>query len=283
MEGPGSLRVTPWVGRLMLINAVVLLLLSTVFTAPRFVTALAFDPGAFLSRPWTAITYLFVHGGLLHLGLNTLMLFVFGPPVERWLGGRTFIVFYLYSGLGAALFALGMSGVLPVAPFVGASGALFGLTAAFVLHWPEAQISVVPFAMPLSARPLFFGIVVLDLLLGVVAATLGTGTGIAHFAHVGGAAAGYLFFRIQALAAPRPALRQVSVARRPVVTPMRMHEAATEIRPVAPPVEHPAAEFSDEEVDRVLDKISRFGLGSLTLQERKFLAEVSERKRKSQS
>jgi rhomboid family protein len=283
MEGPGTSRLTPWVGRLMIVNAVVLLLLSTVFTDPRFVSALAFDPANFLSRPWTALTYMFVHGGLLHLGFNTLMLFVFGPPVERRLGGRTFITFYLYAGVGAALFSLGMSGVLPVNPLVGSSGALFGVMAAFVLHWPQAELAMFPFPLPMSARSIFFGLVVFDALIGVMAATLGTASGIAHFAHVGGAAAGYLFFRLQAFTTPKPPPRPINVARRPVVTPMRMHEAVTEVRPAAPPIEHHGPDFSEEAVDRLLEKISRFGIASLTSQERQFLSDASERKRKGQS
>ena len=60
-------RVTPWVGRLIAANAVVLLLMQTLFTSPELAAALAFDPAAIASRPWAFITYFFVHGGLLHL------------------------------------------------------------------------------------------------------------------------------------------------------------------------------------------------------------------------
>src|SRR6185437_11949964 len=104
-----SNRLTPWVGRLIIANAVVLLLLMTVFTSPALQQALRFAPGEALHRPWTFVTYMFVHAGLLHLVLNMFMLYVFGVPVEHRLGGRTFFVYYLYCGIGAAVFSLALS------------------------------------------------------------------------------------------------------------------------------------------------------------------------------
>ncbi|MGH8474024.1 MAG: rhomboid family intramembrane serine protease, partial [Gammaproteobacteria bacterium] len=104
-----SSRITPWVGRLIIANAVVLLLLRTIFISPALVDALAFSPARVLTRPWTFLSYMFVHAGLLHLLFNMLMLFVFGAPVERRLGSRPFILFYLSCGVGAAVFSLGLS------------------------------------------------------------------------------------------------------------------------------------------------------------------------------
>ena len=81
-------RVTPWVGRLIAANAVVLLLMQTLFTSPELAAALAFDPAAITSRPWAFFTYFFVHGGLLHLLGNSLVLFFFGTAVESRMGSR---------------------------------------------------------------------------------------------------------------------------------------------------------------------------------------------------
>ena len=81
-------RVTPWVGRIIAANAVVLLLMQTLFTSPALQEALAFDPAYVATRPWTFFTYFFVHGGLLHLLFNSLGLFVFGTAVETRMGSR---------------------------------------------------------------------------------------------------------------------------------------------------------------------------------------------------
>src|ERR1041384_7020162 len=110
--------ITPWVGRLMVVNATVLLLLQTVFTAPAFVDLLQFAPAQAATRPWTFLSYMFVHGGLLHLAGNMLLLFVFGPPVERRMGGGAFLLYYLYCGVGAAAFALGLAPPPPGRPLV---------------------------------------------------------------------------------------------------------------------------------------------------------------------
>ena len=85
--------------------------------------------------------------------------------------------------------------------------------------------------------------------------------------------------RIQSLTARKPVPRPPTVIRRPVVTPMRVQETVAELRPVSPRPE-PSKDNPDAEVDRVLDKISQFGIGSLTSQERKFLADTAERKRR---
>ncbi|HET6344236.1 MAG TPA: rhomboid family intramembrane serine protease, partial [Myxococcota bacterium] len=195
-----SNRLTPWVGRLIIANAVVLLLLMTVFTSPALQEALRFAPGEALRRPWTFVTYMFVHAGLLHLLGNMLMLFVFGPAVEHRLGGRAFLLYYLYCGIGAAVLSLALSGVMPTAAIVGASGAVLGVGVAFALLWPDAELLVFPLPMPVKARTFILVLIGLD----VVFSQLTPNDGVAHLAHIGGAAFGYLFFRLQALSRRSP-------------------------------------------------------------------------------
>ena len=133
-------RMTPWTGRLIVANAVIALLLATVLTSGRVVEALQFNPSfqQTINQPWTFFTYMFVHGGLLHLLFNSLGLYFFGPPLEEKLGGRSFLFYYLYCGVGAAIFALALSGLFRVDPFIGSSGAVLGLLLAFALFWPDA-------------------------------------------------------------------------------------------------------------------------------------------------
>ncbi len=271
-----SNRLTPWVGRLIIANAVVLLLLMTVFTSPALQDALRFAPGEALSRPWTFITYMFVHAGLLHLLGNMLMLFVFGPPVEQRLGGRAFILYYLYCGIGAAILSLALSGIMATGAIVGASGAVLGVGVAFALLWPDAELLVFPIPMPVKARTFILVLIGLD----VVLSQLTPNDGIAHLAHVGGAAFGYLFFRLQAFSrrSPHPPPRAVE---RVVMVQSGAAEPEPRRAPPAPirPRRRADADPVAAELDRVLDKISEQGIASLTPAERRFLDEVSRQKK----
>lgn len=269
-------RFTPWVTRLIIFNGLVLVLLATVFTAPRFFTALRFDPEGFSARPWTALSYIFVHNNIFHLALSSLVLFLFGSPVERRLGGARFIASYLYCGVGAALLALGLAALVRVDPFSGAAGATFGVGLGFLLLWPTAEIRAFPVPVPVRAGTLFFGLIALDLAIGLAGKD-----GVAHLAHLGGALAGYVFFRLQSLTSRRPTARPIPMARRPVVTPMRMQETASQLQPTAPADERSQGS-NEEEVNQILDKIAQFGIDSLTFQERKALSDASERKRREQ-
>jgi len=270
-----SNRITPWVFRLIIANAVVLLLMRTVFTSPALAGALAFSPGGALHQPWSFFSYMFVHAGLLHLLGNMFMLYVFGTAVEARMGSRAFILYYLFCGVGAAVFALGLSGIMGVSPFIGASGAVLGVALAFAMYWPDAELVVFPIPMLIRARTLVTVLIGLD----VFFSFLMPADGIAHIAHVGGAAFGYLFFRVQRMSRrsshppPRAVERVVMVQsgpsepeRRAPITPARQRRRA-EADPVA------------AEVDRVLDKISEKGIASLTPAERRFLDEVAKQKK----
>jgi membrane associated rhomboid family serine protease len=275
-------RMTPWVGRLIVANAVIALLLATILTSDRVVEALQFNPSfqRTLNRPWTFLTYMFVHGGLLHLLLNSLGLYFFGPPVEEKLGGKSFIFYYLYCGVGAAIFALGVSTLGNVAPFIGSSGAVLGILLAFAMFWPDAEILVFPFPIPIRAKTLVIVISGIAAFFGLIFMNSRTGQ-VAHFAHLGGILAGYLFFRIQSLSqrAPLPPERQVErVVMVQSASRDTEHHAAEQPRPTT----RPAIDPQTVELDRVLDKINEKGIGSLTADERRFLDEIAKKKQKGQ-
>src|SRR2546425_5570327 len=82
---------TPWVRRLFVANLVVFLFQMTIFVDPRFLATFGFVPLRALAQPWTFVTYMFLHGGPLHLAFNLLALFVFGPDVEERMGGGPFL------------------------------------------------------------------------------------------------------------------------------------------------------------------------------------------------
>lgn len=268
-------RPTPWVWRLILANAVVLLLLTALL--PAMTPALVFVPNLpyALQHPWTFGTYMFVHAGLLHLAFNMLILFSLGTRVEERMGSRTFILFYLYCGLGGALFSLGLVALQPGA-VAGASAAVLGVAVAYAMFWPDSELMVFPLPWPIRARTLVIALLVLDLALGL----LNPGDGVAHIAHLGGAAFGFLFFRFQRLAGP-PRLPRPRVAERAVMVQSGSRKAEQVDTPVPRPRRQarPEPDAIATETDRLLDKISGQGIASLTPAERRFLDEVSKRKR----
>jgi membrane associated rhomboid family serine protease len=275
MRSSPSYRITPWVGRLIVANSVVLLLLMTLFTSREVFQALEFSPSAALSHPWTFVSYMFVHGGLLHLFGNMLALYVFGTAVESRMGSRNFLLYYLFCGIGAAVFSLLLAGIMAVGPFVGASGAVLGVAVAFAMFWPDAELIVFPIPVPIKARTLVIGLVALD----VIGSRLWPGDGIAHIAHVGGALFGYLFFRVQSLSRRAPSQPTRAVER---VVMVQSGSAESDRRTPVTPMRPRRRVDSDPvaaEVDRVLDKISEKGISSLTPAERRFLDEVARKKK----
>lgn len=280
MTAVSPARLTPWVARLMVVHAGVLVLVMTVFTAPVFLEAIRFDPQAPLARPWTLLTSMFLHAGALHLAINLLFLYIFGPAVEAKLGGRRFLQLYFACGLGAGIFGALLANFVSLPPLLGASGAVLGIGLAFALLWPEAEITVFPVPVPLSAATLLGILVVLD----VLGALRFADDGFAHLAHLGGLVTAYAWFRMQGLQrrAVAPAARP---ARRPVMATQllaRQEEHATVTPPPPPARPEPAISARERdraELDRLLDKISAGGLGSLTTEERQQLEVLAEKQR----
>ena len=271
----GLPRPTQWVWRLIIANAVALLLLTAL--VPGLVPVLVFLPNlqAALHRPWTFLTYMFVHAGLLHLAFNMLVLYSLGTRVEERMGSRPFILYYLYCGLGGALFSLGLGSIQPDA-IAGASAGVLGVAVAYAMFWPDAELMVFPLPWPIRARTLVIALLVLD----AGMALFNPGDGVAHFAHLGGAVFGYLFFRFQALGGPSR-LARPRIIEHAVMVQSGTRELDRADTPAPRPRRGPDAERDDItiETDRLLDKISGQGIASLTPAERKFLDEASKRKR----
>jgi membrane associated rhomboid family serine protease len=266
---------TPWVRRLLVANLLVFLIQKTLFVDPRFVQAFGFAPLVALARPWTFVTYMFLHGSVLHLAFNMLMLFVFGPSVEDRMGGRSFFFYYLLCGVGGAAFSFLLTQLVPVHLVIGASGAILGVALAFAWYWPDHPVFVFPFPEPIAAKWLVTFLAALDLAL----AALRANDGVAHLAHLGGVAAGLLYLKGQDWRATRGGRNQPDSSESSVlVTPIPRAGRSGN----APPRKKPRPEAdtrANAEIDRVLDKISATGVESLTPAERKFLAEISRRMR----
>jgi membrane associated rhomboid family serine protease len=158
----------------------------------------AFLPGSEYFQPFQIVTHMFMHGDVMHLAFNMLSLYFFGPMVEAVWGHRRFLFYYLSCGLGSYALHQGVQwwelqqmGVDPTTwnvPMLGASGAIFGIFVAFAFNFPDAEIRLLFPPIALKAKYFVPIMAVLELIYGVK----GFATGIAHFAHLGGAVLGFL-------------------------------------------------------------------------------------------
>lgn len=250
---------TPWVLRLLVANLAVFLL---TYADPSVGNLLALWPSYILYRPWGIFTYMFVHAGLGHLFFNMLGLFFFGPRLEVQLGGKHFLRLYLLSGLGGAAFSFIFA---PHAAVVGASGAVFGVLLGFAYFWPRERIYIWG-VLPIESRVLVTILAAVALFSGIT----GADSGVAHFAHLGGFAAGYGYLRWR----KRRYLRQW----RPTPTPKAElaraarraddREALRRWKSIRIEELH---ELNRDEVERLLRKLEEAGAGSLTPEERALL------------
>lgn len=247
---------TPWVTRLLVANGA-MFLVTMVF--PGLGWRLALVPVYLPIRPWTAVTYMFLHADFWHLLFNMLALFFFGPRLELRLGSRRFLGLYFTSGLVAA--ALSVL-VRPSASIVGASGAIFGVLLGFARYWPREMIYIWG-VLPIQARWFVAVMAALSLYFGVTA----PGSGIAHFAHLGGFVGGLLYLKWAEARSPGNRFRRVA-------GPPPSPDAATAARwqSIRRDDIHPV---NRDELDRLLEKIRTAGVGSLTPDERAFLERFS--------
>lgn len=142
---------------------------------------------------WQVLTYMFLHGGLWHILLNMLVLFMFGMPLERRVGSSEFLLYYFITGIGAGIATVAVNWYTGQAmvPVVGASGALVGVMLAFATYNPDARIFVYFFPLPARIAVLVFTI------LEVFALIRRPNSGIAHLTHLSGLIFGYLYFLIR--------------------------------------------------------------------------------------
>jgi membrane associated rhomboid family serine protease len=251
---------TVWVRRLLVANIVIFFLAQP--GSPLF-RALSFYPPAVVIRPWTVVTYMFLHGGVGHLVFNMIGLFFFGPRLEERLGSTGFLWLYFLSGIGGAAFQALFA---TAAPMVGASGAVYGVLLGFALYWPRERIyiwGILPVEAWLLATLLVFG----SLYAGV---NPGAGSRTAHFAHLGGLAFAFAFIKWwdwKRGSAKRSFQKRMKVDAIPTgVVSDRM--ALARWKGISTESLH---ELNREEVERLLAKASSAGASSLTASERQFL------------
>ena len=222
-------NITPITKNIIILNVIIFILAMLIPQSYQYLAA--FFPTSPYFKSWQIITHMFMHGGFMHIAFNMLTLASFGPVLERFLGDKKFLILYFLSGLGAfvlfnlwELFQLyqdakpmiaegyafsdilyGNFGEIPrnleesamsvaeilKTPMVGASGAIFGVIAAFSVLYPNAEMFIMFIPFPIKAKVLFPIAIVVSLFLGIS----GSGGNIAHFAHIGGALVGFLLVK----------------------------------------------------------------------------------------
>lgn len=207
----------PIVKNLIIINALVfvaqLTLASKSFNLTEHIMLYPVQHPEF--RPYQIATHMFAHSPnmFFHILFNMFGLWMFGKILENVWGPQRFLFFYLACGVGAALLHMGVNyfawesmeaayaaGNLDKAqeiasglgPALGASGAVMGIFAAFAFLFPNTELFIMFIPFPIKAKWAVLGLVALDLFGGVSSA----GTGIAHFAHLGGAVTGFILVLI---------------------------------------------------------------------------------------
>jgi membrane associated rhomboid family serine protease len=209
-------------------------------------------------RLWQPLTYMFLHGSGTHLFFNMFALWMFGAEIENQWGTREFNIYYFTCGIGAAIINL-LATMGETSPTVGASGAIYGVLLAFGMMFPNRYIFLY-FLFPVKAKYFIAGYAFIEFISGLNSQAMGSGSNIAHFAHLGGMLIGFIFITIKRaewsfsglVSKFRPSEKKKSGP--------RLH---TRNR-VAPPV-------SEAEINAILDKISEHGYGSLTEEERRKL------------
>ena len=202
MALPRFLENIPVVTRNLLYLNVILFVATLINEDFMIGTFAMFYPESPYFRWWQPLTHMFMHGGFWHILFNMYTLVMFGSVVERALGTKDYIVFYLITGLGAVALHTGvewleityLGGSLAAAmvtPMVGASGAIYGVLVAFAMLYPSARMTLIFPPITLDAKWWVGIFVALELLLGIT----GSQVSIAHFAHLGGALFGFLMIR----------------------------------------------------------------------------------------
>ena len=257
---------------------------------------LAFDFNALPGKWWAAATYMFAHASAWHLVANMYALYLFGPRLEQEWGSRRFARFLLLCALGGVAFEMLFirSGTL-----IGASAAVFGVMTAYVMQWPDEDMFLF-FVIPLRARTLAVGLFVFTVVMGVMSTT--DGANIAFLAHLGGAFTAYVYVRMAASAGsgieqmrqrvadipdadeppraiPRNLPRRERADETDDIVAKSKAIASKRITAITPAPRR--RDVKEDELDRVLDKISQQGIDSLTIDERKVLEERSKRLRNS--
>jgi membrane associated rhomboid family serine protease len=233
---------------------------------------------------WQLISYQFMHANFTHIFFNMFILWMFGMEVENIWGSKKFLYFYLICGISAGLAQLFISPLFSIpAITIGASGAIFGVMIAFAMLFPDRYIFLY-FLIPIKAKYLIGFLFVLEIF------WIGdAGSNVAHLAHLGGAVAGFIFILLD---------KNIDV---PFKRMLNINSGYGSSKPFKNPLSGISDKFkkrsndieeanyydinqkkddekvSQEEIDKILDKISQSGYQNLSEREKRILFEASKK------
>ena len=255
---------TPWVLRLIIANVAVFLLVPD---QSMLYQRLMFVPAWVLRQPWSIVTYMFLHAGFMHILFNMIGLFFFGPRLEARIGARDFVILYMLSGVSGAVLSFFL---MPGAAIVGASGAVFGVLYGFAHFWPHERIYIWGI-LPVPARGMVLGLAGLSIWFGIS----GGSAGVAHFAHLGGFAAGWGYLKLRERRS-QSFKRKATAGSRPSAVDKMTGKAARAEKKWDDIDLDDLHEINRTEVERIRQKIEEEGAGSLTTDERAFMNRMAD-------
>lgn len=256
-----------------IVNAISGLFLMPVFDFFEISQALAIPANlpAFLTKPWTLLTYMFFHWEISHILFNMLWLYWMGKIFQEYLGNKKLLNTYLMGGIaGAVFFVIAFNlfprfyDVLPGSFALGASASVLAITVAAATLVPEYRISLLFFG-PVALKWIALVTILLDLI-----SISGSNAG-GHIAHLGGALYGYIYIR--QLQKGRDLTGWLTRFFDRFSRSGRMHVAHSKRKKDED--YNIERKSQQERMDEILDKISKSGYGSLTKEEKEFLFKVS--------
>ncbi len=257
MRMSGGFRDLSIVKWLLIINFVVFLLtLSETLQVKIFTWGVVFPENyLWMIQLWRLITYQFLHWDAMHFIFNMIVLFFFAPILERLWGSRTFLRFYLISGAagGVVYTLLVLIGVLEAGPMAGASGALNAVLMAVAILYPR-MIVLIYGIIPVRISWL----VAIMIILSLLKFTSGVNAG-GEAAHLTGLAAGAVYVLY------KPWFTKFRLQRKKGTWQQKMNQERN----------------FEMEVDRILQKVNREGIASLTRKEKEILQEATRREQMS--
>ncbi len=249
--GPGT--ISPFIKVMILTNLVVFFIQ---YLYPQLTVSLGLTPRRFYSEfpnlLFQPLTYMFLHGGFGHIFFNMFILWMFGTEIEFGLGTKKFGRFYILAGLAGALLTLIVKSSQGI-PTVGASAAIYGVLVAYWVSFPNRKLYLY-FLFPVKVKWAIPGMLLLGFLFG--------GPNVAHFAHLGGALFGLLYYR--------SGWRWLSFGRK--IKDLRYRRQSAKLEK-----NRQKAEEIMKRVDDILDKINEVGIENISKEDRKFLEEASSR------
>lgn len=206
---------------------------------------------------WRLVTYQFLHGSAFHLFANMLGLFFLGPTLERHWGSKRFLVFYLFCGVagGLSYYLLMLVRLVGVGAMVGASGAILGMLAACAILFPNFVVFILLFPVPIRVAAIGL------MLVYTINVFLGGWNSGGDAAHLGGMAAGTAYVLLF------PRLGRLRLKRRAGSWEKNMEQRR----------------LLQVEVDRILAKVHRSGLHSLTAKEKRILKKATQEELRRQN